>query len=237
MSTAHREWLKSSADTDSEDKDDSCIVCSLRSHTEDGGSCGEGVRRDDDGKMAADSSGDGGGNAGSDDTGRWSRGRRTRTAFSYDQLAALESKFRLTRYLSVCERLSLALALGLTETQVKIWFQNRRTKWKKQNPGHDINGHHPHHQQPQQQHTPSCHDVAQAVFSSQSSNLYHSLERRRHLRNPVVYVGAAGDIHATRATELMTGRHLVHGRTLDAGGMFTASPIASYDVYFPFSSS
>ena len=65
--------------------------------------------------------------------------RRVRTAFTYEQLVALENKFRQTRYLSVCERLNLALALNLTETQVKIWFQNRRTKWKKQNPGLDIN--------------------------------------------------------------------------------------------------
>ncbi|XP_020371249.1 NK1 transcription factor related 2-like,a [Rhincodon typus] len=63
--------------------------------------------------------------------------RRARTAFTYEQLVALENKFRSTRYLSVCERLNLALALSLTETQVKIWFQNRRTKWKKQNPGVD----------------------------------------------------------------------------------------------------
>ncbi|XP_008289232.1 NK1 transcription factor related 2-like,a [Stegastes partitus] len=63
--------------------------------------------------------------------------RRARTAFTYEQLVALENKFRATRYLSVCERLNLALSLSLTETQVKIWFQNRRTKWKKQNPGVD----------------------------------------------------------------------------------------------------
>lgn len=63
--------------------------------------------------------------------------RRARTAFTYEQLVALENKFRATRYLSVCERLNLALSLSLTETQVKIWFQNRRTKWKKQNPGID----------------------------------------------------------------------------------------------------
>ncbi|OXB62964.1 hypothetical protein ASZ78_014976 [Callipepla squamata] len=56
--------------------------------------------------------------------------RRARTAFTYEQLVALENKFRATRYLSVCERLNLALSLSLTETQVKIWFQNRRT-----NPG------------------------------------------------------------------------------------------------------
>ncbi|CAH8569173.1 unnamed protein product [Schistosoma bovis] len=65
--------------------------------------------------------------------------RRARTAFTYEQLVTLENKFKMTRYLSVCERLNLALSLNLTETQVKIWFQNRRTKWKKQNPGKDVN--------------------------------------------------------------------------------------------------
>ena len=50
-----------------------------------------------------------------------SKGRRQRTAFTYEQLVALENKFKQTRYLSVCERLNLALSLSLTETQVKIW--------------------------------------------------------------------------------------------------------------------
>ncbi|MCL4162584.1 UNVERIFIED_CONTAM: hypothetical protein GTU68_008524, partial [Idotea baltica] len=68
-----------------------------------------------------------------------SKPRRARTAFTYEQLVSLENKFKQTRYLSVCERLNLALGLSLTETQVKIWFQNRRTKWKKQNPGCDVN--------------------------------------------------------------------------------------------------
>ncbi|ETN67667.1 nk homeobox protein [Anopheles darlingi] len=68
-----------------------------------------------------------------------SKPRRARTAFTYEQLVSLENKFKTTRYLSVCERLNLALSLSLTETQVKIWFQNRRTKWKKQNPGMDVN--------------------------------------------------------------------------------------------------
>ena len=45
--------------------------------------------------------------------------RRARTAFTYEQLVALEHKFKTTRYLSVCERLNLALALNLTETQVR----------------------------------------------------------------------------------------------------------------------
>ncbi|XP_035675097.1 homeobox protein ceh-30-like [Branchiostoma floridae] len=73
------------------------------------------------------------------DPSRLGKPRRVRTAFTYEQLVALENKFKQTRYLSVCERLNLALSLSLTETQVKIWFQNRRTKWKKQNPGMDIN--------------------------------------------------------------------------------------------------
>ncbi|RWS12530.1 Homeobox protein slou-like protein, partial [Dinothrombium tinctorium] len=46
--------------------------------------------------------------------------RRARTAFTYEQLVALENKFKTTRYLSVCERLNLALNLRLTETQVNI---------------------------------------------------------------------------------------------------------------------
>lgn len=48
--------------------------------------------------------------------------RRARTAFTYEQLVALENKFKTTRYLSVCERLNLALSLRLTETQVRTHF-------------------------------------------------------------------------------------------------------------------
>ncbi len=46
--------------------------------------------------------------------------RRARTAFTYGQLVALESKFKTTRYLSVCERMNMALSLNLTETQVSF---------------------------------------------------------------------------------------------------------------------
>jgi len=88
---------------------------------------------DDDDDRRSSNGGGGGGDGGA------GKPRRVRTAFTYEQLVSLENKFRQTRYLSVCERLNLALALNLTETQIKIWFQNRRTKWKKQNPGSDIN--------------------------------------------------------------------------------------------------
>jgi len=58
--------------------------------------------------------------------------RRRRTAFTSSQLKSLEKKFRDKKYLTITERNNLAKNLRLTDTQVKTWFQNRRTKWKKQ---------------------------------------------------------------------------------------------------------
>ncbi|KAJ8025648.1 Homeobox protein Hmx [Holothuria leucospilota] len=58
--------------------------------------------------------------------------KKTRTVFSRSQVFQLESTFDVKRYLSSSERAGLASTLHLTETQVKIWFQNRRNKWKRQ---------------------------------------------------------------------------------------------------------
>ena len=58
--------------------------------------------------------------------------RRRRTAFTSSQLKSLEEKFHDKKYLTITERNNLAKTLRLTDTQVKTWFQNRRTKWKKQ---------------------------------------------------------------------------------------------------------
>ncbi|KAI0981535.1 hypothetical protein GJ496_004022 [Pomphorhynchus laevis] len=60
------------------------------------------------------------------------RPRKARTAFSDKQLAKLEEQFENQKYLNVKDRINLAKELKLTETQVKTWYQNRRTKWKRQ---------------------------------------------------------------------------------------------------------
>lgn len=57
--------------------------------------------------------------------------KRSRAAFSHAQVYELERRFSTQRYLSGPERADLAEALKLTETQVKIWFQNRRYKTKR----------------------------------------------------------------------------------------------------------
>lgn len=60
------------------------------------------------------------------------RPKRVRTIFTADQLERLEAEFERQQYMVGPERLYLAAALRLTEAQVKVWFQNRRTKHKRQ---------------------------------------------------------------------------------------------------------
>lgn len=60
------------------------------------------------------------------------RKRKRRVLFSKTQTFELERRFRQQRYLSAPEREQLAQLIDLTPTQVKIWFQNHRYKYKKQ---------------------------------------------------------------------------------------------------------
>lgn len=65
------------------------------------------------------------------DDGTCNRKKRSRAAFSHAQVFELERRFSVQRYLSGPERTELAKSLRLTETQIKIWFQNRRYKTKR----------------------------------------------------------------------------------------------------------
>nr|CAH8847657.1 unnamed protein product [Trichobilharzia regenti] len=57
--------------------------------------------------------------------------RKPRQAYSAVQLERLETEFERDKYLKLNRRIELSNELNLTETQIKTWFQNRRTKWKK----------------------------------------------------------------------------------------------------------
>ncbi|XP_054751269.1 homeobox protein DLL homolog [Lytechinus pictus] len=91
--------------------------------------------------------------------------RKPRTIYTSLQLQQLNQRFHQTQYLALPERAELAASLGLTQTQVKIWFQNRRSKYKKilkqQNQSNNNNNNNSSHPEMSQQvpQTQQQHDI------------------------------------------------------------------------------